>query len=70
MGYKNIENIKKKYVARTKIKLIKMNDKQAVPAGTIGVVDFVDDIGTIHMKWENGSTLGLVVGEDEFEIIE
>lgn len=69
MDYKKIEDIKKKYVKGTKIKLIKMNDKQAVPVGTTGIVDFVDDIGTIHMKWENGSTLGLIVGEDEFEIV-
>lgn len=37
--------------------------------GTVGVVDFVDDIGTIHIKWENGSSLGLIKGVDEFEII-
>ena len=46
-----------------------MYDLQAPPAGTKGFIDFVDDIGTIHMKWENGSTLGLVVGTDEFKII-
>lgn len=64
-----VEQIKQQYVAGTKIELIKMYDLQAPPAGTKGFIDFVDDLGTIHMKWENGSTLGLVVGTDEFKII-
>lgn len=65
-----IKDIKKKYIAGTKIKLIKMYDLQEVPVGTKGIIEFIDDIGTLHIKWENGSTLGLVVGVDEFEIIE
>ena len=40
-----------------------------VPAGTIGIVDHVDDAGTIHMIWENGSSLGLIEGEDKFEVL-
>lgn len=28
--------------------------------GDQGVVDFVDDLGTIHVKWDNGSSLGIV----------
>lgn len=64
-----VEQIKQQYIAGTKIELIKMYDLQAPPTGTKGFIDFVDDIGTIHMKWENGSTLGLVVGTDEFKII-
>ncbi len=67
----DIEKIRSKYKKGTKIQLIKMhNDPQPVPDGTIGIVDFVDDIGTIHMIWENGSSLGLIIGEDKFEIIE
>ena len=46
-----------------------IEDIQAVPPNTIGVVQFVDDIGTIHMNWQTGSSLGLIVGKDEFEII-
>ena len=40
-----------------------------IEEGTKGEVDFVDDIGTIHVSWETGSSLGLVVGTDEFKII-
>ena len=41
-----------------------MDDKQAPPPGTCGVVEFVDDIGTIHVHWDNGSSLGVVRNED------
>ena len=65
----NVEELKIKYPKDTKIKLIEMYETQPVPAGPIGKVDFVDDIGTIHMIWENGSSLGLVEGVDEFEVL-
>jgi hypothetical protein len=29
-------------------------------------VDHVDDMGTIHMRWDCGRSLGLVPGEDSF----
>ena len=65
-----IKYIREKYVAGTKIELVKMYDLIApVPQGTKGIVDFVDDIGTIHIKWETGSTLGLTVGIDEFKVL-
>lgn len=33
-------------------------------AGDQGVVNYIDDIGTVFVKWDNGSSLGLVEGED------
>ena len=69
MKRKEIEELKKIYPKGTEIELISMNDSQAVPKGTHGVVDHVDDMGTIHMKWDTGSTLGLIIGEDQFRII-
>ena len=35
--------------------------------GDEGIVAFVDDMGTVHVKWDNGSTLGLVPGEDSWQ---
>lgn len=61
--------MREQYKPGTKVRLIKMDDPQAVPSGTIGEVFFVDDIGTIHVKWETGSSLGLVQEVDTFEII-
>lgn len=65
----NVTNLRKAYPPGTKIKLIKMEDVQAPPSGTIGTVTCVDDIGTIHMKWNNGLSLGLVPDDDKFVIV-
>lgn len=59
-----IENLRKEYPTGTKVQLIKMEDIQAPPTGTTGIVTAVDSIGTIHVNWANGSTLGAVYGED------
>lgn len=44
-------------------------DSRSVPAGVQGTVVFVDDIGTIHVKWDNGSTLGLIPGLDSYKLL-
>lgn len=64
-----IKRIKEQYPKGTEIELISMEDSQAVPSGTHGIVDFVDDMGTIQMTWDNGSSLGLIIGEDQFKVI-
>lgn len=65
------ERIKKNYRPGQRIKLIHMNDPYApVPDGTEGSVRMVDDIGQIHMKWDNGRSLPLVPGVDRFIKIE
>jgi hypothetical protein len=38
--------------------------------GARGRVSFVDDLGTVHVEWEDGSTLGLVPGEDRWAVEE
>lgn len=65
-----INNIKKMYPIGTRIKLISMEDNYNVPSGTQGTIDFIDDEGQIHMKWDNGSTLALIYGVDSFEKID
>ena len=64
-----IQRIKDIYIKGTKIYLIKMRDKYAPPPKTIGTVEFVDDIGQIHCNWNNGSSLALVVGIDQFKVL-
>ncbi len=57
-------------MAGTRVRLIAMDDVQAPPAGTEGTVQYVDDAGTIHVQWDTGSSLGLIPGTDEWEVIE
>lgn len=54
------------YPPGTRLELISMDDPQPIPPGSRGTVDHVDDIGTIHMRWDSGRSLGLVPGEDSF----
>lgn len=62
---------KEKYPKGTRIELISMDDPYApLEPGTKGTVVHVDDMGTIHMQWDNGRTLGLIPGEDSFKVIE
>lgn len=70
LNEKQVERIKNKYPIGTRIRLHHMADSYAVPMGTLGTVDFVDDDGQIHMNWDNGRTLALIESEDAFEIIE
>jgi len=58
------ENIKGK-----RIKCLHMMDDHPVLSGELGTIRGVDDIGTIQVNWDSGSTLGLVPDVDEFEIL-
>lgn len=51
----------------TRVKLVKMDDPQAPAVGTIGTVQSVDDIGSLVVRWDNGSGLRVVYGEDKVE---
>ena len=70
MDRKMVNFIKEQYPPGTRIRLNSMEDPYApIAPGTEGEVDFVDDIGTIHMKWDNGRSLGIVPGEDSFSVL-
>lgn len=43
-----------------------MYGEPKMPKGIKGIVDEVDDIGQIHVKWKNGSSLALNVEVDSF----
>lgn len=64
-----IHQLRAFYPEGTKVQLIRMDDPQAPPTGTRGVITHVDDVGNIHVSWDNGSGLSLIPGEDEFKII-
>lgn len=67
---KYIEQLRKKYPVGTKIQLISMRDeKYPVLPGTVGEVTHIDDMGSIHMKWENGSSLAVIPEVDSFKVV-
>ena len=66
-----LKQLKEYYTAGTRVMLIRMSDPYTnMRQGDLGTVTLVDDIGTIHVNWDRGSTLGVVFGEDECRRIE
>ena len=59
-----VESIRREYPAGTRVELIRMDDAQAPPAETKGTVLGVDDTSSLLMRWDNGSGLNVVYGED------
>lgn len=59
-----VERLKKQYPAGSRVELLHMDDMQAPPIGTKGTVIGVDDIGSIMVRWDNGSGLSVAYGED------
>ena len=39
-----------------------------ISPGSTGKLDYIDDAGQFHVKWDNGCTLALVLGEDRFSV--
>ncbi|URZ02065.1 DUF4314 domain-containing protein [Clostridium felsineum] len=59
-----VEMLRKQYPVGTRVELVRMEDCQAPPIGTLGTVKGVDDTGSILVSWDNGSSLNVVYGED------
>jgi len=61
-----VERLKKQYPEGCRVELISMNDpyNTRLHPGCKGTVRCVDDMGTIHVAWDCGSSLGVAYGED------
>lgn len=61
-----LERLRKEYPTGCRVELTKMNDPyrtDLVPSCK-GTVTGVDDAGSIHVRWDIGSSLAVVYGED------
>lgn len=65
---KAIKRRKEQFPSKTRVRLIKdLKDPYTqIPVGMNGTVIKVDDIGTVHVNWDNGSRLGACL-EDSIE---
>ena len=65
-----LEQLRRQYPKGTKLQLLSMrNEKYPVLPGTVGEVTHIDDAGSIHMRWENGSSLALIPEIDSFQTV-
>lgn len=61
---------KKEYIGK-RVRFLRSSDPYTkLVHGDEGVVVSVDDLGTVHIKWDNGSTLGMIAEEgDRFQTV-
>lgn len=70
MSRGRIEFYKEHYPHGTRVQLDSMgNDPCPVESGTKGTVVAVDDIGTVHVNFDNGRSLGICPEVDKFHKI-
>ena len=69
---KTLERLRAEYLTGARVELIYMDDpyNKKLHPGSRGTVKSVDDMGTIHVRWDCGSSLGVVYGEDSCRVIE
>lgn len=54
-----------------RVKLIRCSDEYTkLKPGELGTINFVDDIGTVFVKWDCGSSLGMIDGVDQWQLVE
>ena len=63
---KALTALRERFPRGARVELEYMNDpwNTKLTPGCLGTVRFVDDIGTIHVAWDCGSSLGVAYGED------
>lgn len=66
-----LKRLREQYPVGARVELTHMNDpwNTRLHAGCRGTVTGVDDIGTIFVNWDCGSSLGVVYGEDSCKVV-
>ena len=63
---KIVERLRAEFPVGCRVELVHMNDpyNKKLKPGDQGTVRLIDDIGTIFVDWDCGSSLGAAYGED------
>ena len=66
-----LKALREQYPRGCRVRLNHMNDpfRPDLKEGALGTVLCVDDIGTIHVAWDCGSTLGVIYGVDSCAVV-
>lgn len=52
-----------------RIRNIMMTDNDPIDEDMEGTIIKIDDLGTLHVKWDDGRTLGVIPGVDTYELL-
>lgn len=54
-----------------RVELVRCSDPYTrLESGARGTVRFIDDMGTVHIQWDDGANLGLISGADSWRVVE
>lgn len=63
-----VELLRQRYPEGCRVELVSMDDPYTrLKPGDKGTVAMIDDIGTIHVNWDCGSSLGVAYGVDQIK---
>lgn len=67
---KLVESMRAQYPPGTRVEVISLcNEEEYLRPGTKGTVVGVDDQPALLVHWDNGSSLSLLIGQDQFRVI-
>jgi len=52
-----------------RVRMLSMDDKLPVDEGMEGTIHNIDDLGTLHVKWDDGRSLGVIPGIDNYQLL-